>query len=151
MKEALVYVALILGLCGLLLEEGRRNTELQAKAQLTPKRLYARLSNPQLKLQIVDVREDLAEFEDTHVPGALPFPGCDPAKLPPAAKDRVYPYVPTVIVSAEGDAAAFEKCREQFKLAWNLAGGITAWSDANLPEDSGEYTAPRVSAGGGCL
>lgn len=151
MKEALVYVVLILGLSGLVFAEGRRNTELQARSALTPKRLYSKLSNRQLTLQIVDVRDDLTEFEDTHVPGALPFPGCDPAKLPRAAKDRVYPWVPTVIVSAQGDVASFEKCREQFKLAWNLAGGITAWSDANLPEDSGEYTPPRASAGGGCL
>lgn len=149
--EVGVYVALIAVLSAMVGLEGSRNTELQSKAQLTPKKLYAKLSNPQLKLQIVDAREDLSEYEDTHVPGALPFPGCDVAKLPEPAKDRVYGYVPTVIITSEGDAATFEKCRAQFAVAWNLAGGMTAWSDQNLPEDSGEYTPPKSSAGGGCL
>ena len=149
--EVVVYLALIAALSAMVGLEGQRNTELQSKAQLTPKKLYARLSNPQLKLQIVDAREDLAEYEDTHVPGAIPFPGCDPAMAPAAAKDRVYGYVPTVIITAEGDAATFEKCRAQFTVAWNLAGGMTAWSDQTLPEDSGEYTPPKSTAGGGCL
>ena len=71
--------------------------------------------------------------------------------MPTAAKERIYPYVQTVIVSDEGDPALFEKCRARFGLAQNLTGGMAAWSAANLPEDTGEYSAPKNAAGGGCL
>jgi rhodanese-related sulfurtransferase len=64
----------------------------------------------------------------------------------------VIPSVPTVIVAAgEVDAAAAEACAARFTAARVLAGGMEAWSDANLPEDSGEYVAPSSKAGGGCL
>ena len=56
-----------------------------------------------------------------------------------------------VIVTADGDDAAFEACRQHFAAARNLAGGMEAWSAANLPEDTGEYRAPKASASGGCL
>ncbi len=149
--EPIAYAVLIVALSGAVLAEGSRHAELQRHVALTPKQLYGKLSRSQVKLQLVDVRSDLSEFDDSHVPGAVPFPGCDPAKLPTAAQGRVYAYVPTVVISADGDRAAYEACLARFTTSWNLAGGMSAWSDANLPEDSGEYVAPRSAAGGGCL
>lgn len=150
--EGLIYVAALAVLGALLLMEGRRTTELLAQQAVTPKELYAQLSNPQLKVQIVDLRAyDDDNYIDTHIPGAIPLPDCDDAKAPEKSKDRVYSYVTTVIVTAEGDTAAFEKCRARFGQARMLAGGMTGWSDANLPEDTGDYSPPKNAAGGGCL
>lgn len=150
--ELPIYVAAIAALSFALFTEGRRNTELAAQAAVTPKELYAMLANPQLKVQVVDLRpNDDDHFVDTHIPGALPMPGCEDAETPAAARERIYPYVTTVIVTEEGDEALFEKCRARFGVARNLAGGLTAWSDANLPEDTGDYSPPKNAAGGGCL
>ena len=150
--EGPLYVAALLLSSVVLLFEGRTWSRLTERQPVTPKALYAMLSNPQLKVQVIDLRAyDDDHFLDAHVPGAVPFPDCDEAKLPPSAKDRVYPYVATVLVTDEGDEATFERCRERFGFAQNLAGGMAAWSDANLPEDVGEYSAPKAGAGGGCL
>ena len=150
--ESLIYVAAmaILGLA--LLLEGRRTTELLARQAVSPKALYAQLSNPQLKLQIVDLRAyDDDHYIDTHIPGAIPLPDCDATKAPEPARDRVYPYVSTIIVTDTGDAATFEACRAKFGQAQLLQGGMEGWSAANLPEDTGDYAAPKNAAGGGCL
>lgn len=150
--ETAIYVAALAVLGALLLLEGRRTTELLAQQAVTPKELYAQLSNPQLKLQIVDLRAyDDDHYIDTHIPGAIPLPDCDDAKAPEKAKDRVYSYVSTIIVTDSGDAAVFEKCRARFGQARLLAGGMEGWSDANLPEDTGDYSPPKNAAGGGCL
>jgi rhodanese-related sulfurtransferase len=150
--EGLLYVAALAVLSVVLLFEGKTWTSLATRQPVTPKELYALLSNPQVKVQVVDLRAyDDDHFLDTHVPGAVPLPACDPDQAPQSARDRVYPYVMTVLVTDDGDLAAFEKCRERFGLAKNLAGGMAAWSDANLPEDTGDYSAPKSSAGGGCL
>lgn len=150
--ESVIYVAAMAILGIALVAEGRRTTELLARQPVTPKALYALLSNPQLKLQIVDLRAyDDDHYLDTHIPGAIPLPGCDPANAPEAARDRVYPYVSTIIVTDTGDAAAFEACRAKFGQAQLLQGGMEGWSNANLPEDTGDYAAPKNAAGGGCL
>ncbi|MBL8915927.1 MAG: rhodanese-like domain-containing protein [Archangium sp.] len=150
--EALIYIGALALLSVVLLFEGRTYTSLASQQPVTAKELYALLSNPQVKVQVVDLRAyDDDHFLDTHVPGSVPLPECDPEKAPPAARERVYPYVMTVLVTDEGDTATFEKCRGRFGLARNLAGGIAAWSDANLPEDTGDYSAPKAGAGGGCL
>lgn len=149
--EAAIYVALVALLAGLIGVEGKRNTELQAQVALTPAQLWKKLANSQTKLQIIDARTDLDEFEDVHIPGAIPFPGCELAKTPDAAVDRIYPYLNTVVVTEDGDKAAFDACAAKFTVAWNLAGGMSAWEDEALPEDSGEYVPPKASAGGGCL
>lgn len=150
--EAVLYVAAMLGLGVLLLGEGRRNTELLAKRAVSPKALYALLSNPQVKVQLVDLRPyDDDHFVDTHVPGSIPLPGCDFDQAPEAARERIYPYVSTVLITEEGDPAAFEACRVKFGQARLLEGGLAAWSSANLPEDTGEYAPPKNAAGGGCL
>jgi rhodanese-related sulfurtransferase len=150
--ELPLYLVILCVLGVMVFVEGTRAATLEAQVPLTPQELYKKLAKSQVKLQIVDVRADVTEgYEDTHVPGAIPFPGCDLDKAPDNAKERILPTVPTIVVSAEGDAAAFEKCRSFFTSARNLAGGMTAWDDANLPEDSGEYSPPKGSAGGGCL
>lgn len=147
-----LYVLSLVVLSVALFLEGRRSTELAARSAVTPKELYAMLGNPQLKVQVVDLRpNDDEHFVDTHIPGALPMPGCEDAQTPEAARERIYPYVTTVIVTEDGDPALFEKCRGRFGVARNLAGGLTAWTDANLPEDTGEYAPPKNAAGGGCL
>lgn len=150
--ELPIYVAVIAVLGALLFSEGKHASELQERAAVSPKELYAMLGNPQLKVQIVDLRPyDDDNYIDTHIPGAIPMPGCDLDKTPESARDRIYPYVTTIIVTAEGDQAAFDQCRTKFGLARNLAGGLTAWDDENKPEDTGEYSPPKAGAGGGCL
>lgn len=150
--ESFIYVAAMAILGVALVAEGRRSTELQAHQAISPKAVYALLSNPQVKVQIVDLRAyDDDHYLDTHIPGAIPLPGCDPAQGPEAAKDRVYPYVSTIIVTDTGDAKAFEACRARFGQAQLMAGGMEGWSLANLPEDTGDYAAPKNAAGGGCL
>jgi rhodanese-related sulfurtransferase len=100
----------------------------------------------------VDVRPDLSgDYEDAHVPGAVPLPACDPARAPAAARSRIMSSAPTVIVSARGDDAEVRACLARFTSARSLSGGMAAWSAANLPEDTGEYAPPSVKAGGGCL
>jgi rhodanese-related sulfurtransferase len=150
--EPLVWVAALAVLSGMVVTEGKRRTALEAQVPLAPKDLYRTLAKSKAALQIVDVRPDLAEgFEDARVPGALPLPGCDLAAAPEKARDRIVPSVPTVIVTGTGDAAEAARCAGLFTSARLLAGGMEGWSDANLPEDSGEYSPPSAKAGGGCL
>lgn len=147
-----IYVAALAILGALLVAEGRHTTALQARAAVTPRDLFTLLGNPQLKLQIVDLRPyDDDHYIDTHIPGAIPMPDCDVEKAPAPARERIYPYVTTIIVTEDGDPAAFEQCRAKFGAARNLAGGLTAWVDDNKPEDTGEYSPPKAGAGGGCL
>ena len=147
-REWLSYLAVIAVLGALIFVEGTRAHTLEERVALLPAELYRKLAKSQVKLQIVDARA-LDEYEDTRIPGAVPFPGCTTPV--PAAEKHVLASVPTIIVSATGDAATFASCRARFTSARNLAGGMTAWSDAGLPEDSGEYVPPKPGAGGGCL
>lgn len=135
----------------LILSAGAKNAELSAALPVQPKALYKTLANTQRPLQLIDVREDLDEYDDTHIPGAIPFPGCDLEKTAEEVRPFILKSVPTVIISDDGDPAIFEKCRAYFTRAQNLAGGVEAWTDDLLPEDSGEYVPPKPGAGGGCL
>lgn len=150
--EWLAYVAILAVLSGLLWSEARANAALQEQLPLTAKSLYRTLMKSKAAVQVLDVRGDLSEgYEDTHIPGAIPFPDCDLDKAPASARSRILPYVPTVIVSGDGERAAFDKCRAKFALARNLQGGLDAWVEAGYPEDSGEYSPPKSGGGGGCL
>jgi 3-mercaptopyruvate sulfurtransferase SseA len=150
--EQLFYTVTMVALSVVLFTEGRRSIDLDARAGLSPKALYTQLSNPQVKLQLVDLRPyDDDHYLDTHVPGAIPLPDCDPQAAPEQVGERVYPYVPTVLITAEGDSPALEACRKRFAAVQVLTGGMAAWSEANLPEDTGEYAPPKNAAGGGCL
>jgi 3-mercaptopyruvate sulfurtransferase SseA len=150
--EVFGYAAALVVLSALIFKDGQKAAALEAQLPVSPKELYALLGNPKVKLQVVDLRpHDDDHFVDTHVPGAISLPDCAPDAAPKGAKEHAYPYVLTVIVSEEGDRAAFDKCRGQYAAARNLAGGMAAWSAANLPEDTGEYRPPKPSASGGCL
>ncbi len=150
--EPLAYAAALLVLAGLLGFEGRRRVELERQLPVEPKELYRLLARTQATWQLLDIRPDLSEgYDDAHVPGALPLPGCDPAAAPEAARARILTTVPTVVISAEGGEPGLQECLARFASARSLAGGMEAWSAASLPEDSGEYTPPSAKAGGGCL
>jgi len=143
---ALGALTLLLGL------EGRRRVELERRVAVEPRELYRALARSQQAVQVVDVRPDLAEgYDESHLPGALPMPGCDPQRAPAAARERILAGAPTVVVSASGSAEELRGCLERFAAARGLAGGMAAWSAARLPEDSGEYAPPSAKAGGGCL
>ena len=143
---------IIAGLSALVLRDGAFLLDLQAATPIRAKELYRKISHSQLKLQLIDARPSPGEaYEDVHIPGSIPFPDCNPAGVDEKTLSRIFNYAPTVVISADGSREVFEKCRMQFKNAWNLAGGMTAWIDESLPEDSGEYVPPKASAGGGCL
>ena len=145
--EPLAYVGLIAVLSVAALAEGRRGAELDRRLPLTAKELYRTLAKSQVRWQVIDARS--SDFDDAHVPGSIPFPGCNPEGTPVAAKERILASAPTVIVTASGEP--LEACLSRFKSARILAGGMAAWSEANLPEDSGDYSPPSAKAGGGCL
>jgi rhodanese-related sulfurtransferase len=150
--EPAAYLLALALLAGLLVAEGRRRTGLERRLPVPAKEVYRLLARPQASWQVLDVRADpAAGYEEAHVPGALPMPACDPAKTPAAALGRILPTVPTILVSEDGDPATLRDCLARFTAARALAGGMEAWSDAGLPEDSGEYAPPSAKAGGGCL
>lgn len=150
--EASIFGVAIVVLSLLLVQEGRTHSELSAGSALDARALYRRISSSQVKLQIIDARGGSEEgYEDTHIPGAIPFAGCDFEALDESVRARIFDYAPTVVVSANGESDVFDRCRRHFRTAFNLKGGMTAWLDAGLPEDSGEYVPPKNSAGGGCL
>jgi hypothetical protein len=150
--EPVAWVAALALSSSFVVSQGVRRAELDEATPIAPKALYKLVSSPNVKLQIVDVRPDPSEnYEDTHLPGAIPFPGCDQAGVDPGVMERILPSVPTIIVSEDGDGEAFKKCAAFFTSSRNLEGGLDAWVEANLPEDSGEYIPPKPSAGGGCL
>lgn len=150
--EPIAWVAALALSSSFVVSQGARRAELDEQTPITGKQLYKMIGTSTVKLQIVDVRPDPTEnYEDTHVPGAIPFPGCDMSAVPEPVKDRIVKSIPTIVVSEDGDAATFAKCAAFFTSARNLEGGLEGWVDANLPEDSGEYIPPKPSAGGGCL
>jgi rhodanese-related sulfurtransferase len=151
--EWLVYTTIAGSLALSLFQEGARQNELLAQIPITGGQLLKSISQSQAKIQILDVRPTATDdgYDESHIPGAIPFPGCDLQAAPEAARKQILEYAPTVIVSQDGSAEIFAKCRSQFKVVRNLAGGMQAWLDDSRPEDSGEYTAPRAAGGGGCL
>ncbi len=150
--ETAAYVAVLAVLAGLLVAEGRRRVDLERRLPVAPREAYRAMARSATGLQVIDVRPDLSEgYEDSHVPGAIPMPGCDLERTPAAARDRIYPTVPTLVVSSSGSEPEVARCLARFRLARAMAGGMAAWSAASLPEDTGSYSAPSAKAGGGCL
>jgi rhodanese-related sulfurtransferase len=150
--ELMGWVALLTLLSGGVLAEGRRRAALERQVAVGARELYRTLARSQATLQVVDVRADLEEgYEDARVPGAIPMPGCNLAATPGPARDRIYASVPTVLVTSSGDPVEIARCAGLFTSARMLEGGMAAWTDANLPEDGGEYSPPAARAGGGCL
>ncbi|MEJ5172911.1 MAG: rhodanese-like domain-containing protein [Hydrogenothermaceae bacterium] len=158
--ERSIYIVVIAILAVYLLILGKKQIELQKNIPITAEELYKKLSNPKLKVQVVDVREltssdEVGGYEDSRIPGSLPFPNCDESKMTTEnlqeALKRINPYAYTVIVSTDGNPEIFKKCAEKFSNAQNLAGGMGSWQEAGLPDESGEYTPPKAGGGGGCL
>jgi len=150
--EAVGWAVVLAALAWFVVAEGRTRSDLERQVPVPAQEFYRTLARSQATWQVVDIREDLAEgYEDARVPGSLPMPGCDLTRTPAAARDRILPSVPTVIVTADGTGEGLERCEAFFTSARVLAGGMEAWSDASLPEDSGEYSPPSARAGGGCL
>ncbi len=147
-----ILIAFVVVLSLLVIKEGRESVALKAQRPIQPRELFKKVSQSQVKLQVLDVRADVEKFyEDIHIPGAVPYPNCDPEMVSKAVGERIFFYSPTVIVSEDGNLDVFQHCRTQFANVVNLEGGMTAWSDEGLPEDSGEYVPPKAGAGGGCL
>jgi len=150
--ELAVYAVALAALALLVGAEGRRRVELERRVAVEPRELYRTLARSQQAVQVVDIRPVLADgYDESHLPGALPMPGCDLERAPAAARERILTAAPTVVVSASGSAEELRGCLERFAAARRLAGGIEAWSAARLPEDTGEYSPPSAKAGGGCL
>ncbi len=150
--EMWIYLGAMVGLSHLVVVEGHTRASLERRLAIEPRELYRTLARSRNAVQVVDVRLDLAEgYQDSHVPGAIPMPGCDEARAPESARGRILRSVPTVVVSARGGGSEEHACVDRFTSARALAGGMEAWDAANLPEDSGEYAPPSVKAGGGCL
>lgn len=152
-----VFLAVILALSGVLVSQANAQVELERSMPVQAQALYKQLAEGK-KPQIIDFRpleddsnEDVGGYEYTHVPGSIPMPGCDPATTPEGALGQIQYGVPTIIVTAEGDRASYDKCAAVFSRARNLEGGMIGWVDEFLPEDEGEYVAPKAGAGGGCL
>ncbi len=126
------YLGIIAALVAALLFQGSRTQRaaLAAQQAVAAADLYQAIRQAPARYQLVDLRE-AAEFEDGHLPQAVHL------KLPlekGAAFDR---YRPTVIVTDEGDSAAYQALAREFKLAMNLEGGMTQWRMSRLPEVSG--------------
>ncbi len=149
--EPAAWFAVLGVLATLVWGEGRERARLERQLPVEPRDLYRSLARSQTALQVVDVRGDLTRYEDAHVPGSVPMPGCELAQAPETARHRIDASVPTVLVGGSGGDAEASLCARRFTTARTLAGGMEAWSDANLPEDSGVYSPPSVRAGGGCL
>jgi rhodanese-related sulfurtransferase len=150
--EAVAWGAALAVLAALVAVEGSRRADLERRIPVAPKELYRTLATSQTGVQVVDVRSSLEDgYDESHVPGAIPLPGCDPALAPRGASERIHGSVPTVLVSADGGGEEIGRCLARFTSARTLAGGMEAWDEARLPEDVGEYTPPSAKAGGGCL
>lgn len=158
--ERSIYIGIIVVLSVIVLSLGKKELELKKQIPITAEELYKKLSNPKIKVQVVDVREltssdEVGGYEDSRVPGSLPFPNCDETKMNTEnlkeALKRINPYMYTVIVSTDGNPEIFKKCAAKFNNAQNLAGGMKAWQEAGLPDESGEYTPPKAGSGSGCL
>jgi len=145
------WLGIIAVLSVLLLGAGMKNADLQQQLPVQAKDLYATLAKSKATIQIVDTRDDAEEYDDAHVPNAIPFPNCDLNATPEEFRPFILKSVPTIVVSEEGDDETFAKCQAFFTHARNLDGGFEAWTDEVLPEGSGEYVPPKPGAGGGCL
>ncbi|MCM2333182.1 MAG: hypothetical protein NDI82_04455, partial [Anaeromyxobacteraceae bacterium] len=109
--EPLAAAAVLLLLAGLVVHEGRRRTELERRLPVAPRELYRLLSRGAAGWQVLDIRPDLVDgYEDAHVPGALPLPGCDLSLAPPEARARLIFTLPTVLVSEPDGEADLGAC-----------------------------------------
>ncbi len=156
--ERAVYLVVIVALGGYVAQAGAEQTRLERGVGYPAKQLLRELSSKGFKPQVVDLRalededdDDVGGYAETHIPGSIPFPGCDLTKMPASARLTMRTDVATVIVSRDGDRASFERCAAHFSRVRNLQGGAAAWIEAGLPEADGPFTPPKMGGGGGCL
>ena len=154
--ERMAFLGVITALCIMLVNEGRTQVRLERQIPVQAKVLYDQMAAGK-SLQVIDIRpltdeedDDVGGYEDARVPKSIPFPGCDQGTTPNDALVNIRFGIPTVIISLDGDIKRLEKCG-MFPRVRNLEGGMLAWSEAGFPEDEGEYVAPKMGGGGGCL
>ncbi len=155
--QRVAFLVVIVALSALVASAGMARTDIENRIPYESREVLSIVSQKGHRVQVIDVRklsdddDDVGGYEDARIPGALPMPGCDPANVPDEAKGRIRADIPTVLVSRDGDTKSYEACKQRFLRVRNLEGGMAAWTDAGLPEEDGEYVAPRMGAGGGCL
>lgn len=153
-----LLVLIVLGV--LVVDASRTYASLLQSQSYTPQRLFEVMASDE-KIQLVDTRplelededDDVGGYEYSHIPGSIPFPGCDVEKAPPAALKAIVRQQPTVVISRDGSEEEFRRCTEYLKSSRNLEGGMAGWIDSDFPEDDGEYIPQKsaAGAGGGCL
>ncbi len=126
------YLVIIMALLAALLLQGAKaqRAALAAQRAVAAADLYQTIRQAPGRYQILDLR-DAQEFEDGHLPQAI---NVAPQMVPTAQLDR---WRPTVVVTEEGDRAAFAAAARAIKLAVNLEGGMAQWRMSRLPEVSG--------------
>ncbi len=156
-----LFIGIIVTLIGVLGHLGKTQAELERRFPYSPQTLLRQLASSNTTLQLVDARpkadeatatdDDVGDFEETHIPGAIPLPDCDVSKGSPLVLSQISSSIPTVIISKDGSRAVYEKCIAEFSLARNLFGGMVAWVEEGYPEADGEFVPPTMGTGGGCL
>lgn len=156
-----LYLFILIGLSAMLINAGRKNVDLKSQLPLDVKALFDRMAHASSAVQLIDIRKNLIEedgtegessaYEESHIPGAIPFPECSDSQSSSDALSQINPYIPTVIISNDGKMGLPPSCKSRFGLVQILAGGMIAWTAQQYPEDEGEYTPPPIGGGGGCL
>ena len=158
LKMKSLYIGVLLIFSGLLLSFGKKEIQLQKNIPITADEVY-KLLQTNAGFQIIDVRpygsdesEDENTYYEAHIPGSIPFPNCDESKTPKEALEHINPYLPTIIVSQNGDVEIFKKCAQRFTIVKNLKGGFAAWNEKyeDFNEDD-EYSPPIIGSPVGCL
>ena len=160
--ERAIYIGIIAILGITLIVFGKQELTLKSEIPASPDELYEALKKS--NIQIIDVRpykpadedeepdNDYMYYTQIHIPNSIPMPDCDINKAPEEAKEQINPYIPTYIVSENGDPKAYEKCKGKFIVVRNVIGGIRMWDEEKgYPTDEGEYEPPKAGGGGGCL
>ncbi|MBT3234699.1 MAG: rhodanese-like domain-containing protein [Bdellovibrionales bacterium] len=160
-KEWLLYLSIILVLGTVLISEGRTNIDLKRSQEMSAKQLYRDLAATGRSIQLVDVRPydegdddpEYTSYQEAHIPGSIPIPGCDSKIADREAFEMVNPYTLTVLISKNGtiDGELKAKCSSLFIDSIIMVGGMVAWAQRDYPEEDGEYVAPPIGGGGGCL
>ena len=154
--ERVLFISVIVGLGVMLVKEGQTQVQLESQIPVGAQQLYDQMAKGK-SLQVIDIRplddddnDDVGGYRYARVPKSIPFPGCVEDGTPAEALKNIKRGVPTVIVSLDGDTKALEACK-MFPRARILSGGMLAWDEEGLPVEEGEYVAPKMGGGGGCL
>jgi len=134
------YITVILLLSLTLIGQGRTLERLSQRMRkvITPREAYARIRQAPGIYQVIDLR-GIDDYAEGHLPGALLLG-------PELPLDR---YKPTILVSEDGDPGLFRRKTQELRLrsSINLQGGMVAWRQARLPEQSGIQDFSRLARG----